>query len=89
MIAVAPGIEADFENLNSFVTATIREAFYRPELTPEEIAEHDLIVAIAGRVGRAALDHPHCASFDERTLAGSWGRHKILRRLMIRPTNPN
>jgi hypothetical protein len=89
MIAVAPGIEADFENLNSFVAAAIREAFYRPELTPEEIAENDRIVGIVERVGRAALDHSHCASFDERTPAGSWGRRRILRRLMIRPTNPN
>jgi hypothetical protein len=37
MIAVAAGTPDDFDNLNAFVAAAIKDAFYRPDLTPEEI----------------------------------------------------
>jgi ribosomal protein S18 acetylase RimI-like enzyme len=61
MITIAPGASADLDGLNPFVAASIRDAFDRPDLKPEEIAENDRIVGIAERVGRAALDHPHRA----------------------------
>jgi ribosomal protein S18 acetylase RimI-like enzyme len=73
MITIAPGTEADFENLNAFVADAIRQAFYRPDLTPEEIAENDRIVSIAERTAREAVDHPHRAIFvakEEGILAG-------------------
>jgi len=43
MFTIAPGAKADFDNLNAFVAAAIRQAFYRADLTPEEIAENDCI----------------------------------------------
>src|SRR5689334_11426476 len=73
MLTIAPGTAADFDNLNAFVAAAIRQAFYRPGLTPEEIAENDRIVSIAERTAREAVDHPHRAIFvakDDGILAG-------------------
>jgi ribosomal protein S18 acetylase RimI-like enzyme len=73
MITVAPGVAADFENLNAFVAAAIKDAFYRPGLTPEQVAENDHIAAIAERTARAIENEPHRAIFvakDEGRLAG-------------------
>jgi len=73
MITIARGAAADFENLNSFVADAIKDAFYRPDLTAEEIAENDRIVSIAERTARATLNEPHRALFvakDEGRLAG-------------------
>jgi ribosomal protein S18 acetylase RimI-like enzyme len=73
MITITPGTAADFENLNSFVAAAIKDAFYRPELTPEEIAENDRIAAISERTARESLTQPHRAIFvakDDGILAG-------------------
>jgi streptothricin acetyltransferase len=74
MITVAPGAAADFENLNAFVAAAIKDAFYRPDLTADEIAENDRIVAISERTARETLDQsPERAIFvakDEGRLAG-------------------
>ena len=73
MITVAPGAEADFDSLNAFVAAAIKDAFYRPDLTPEEVAENDRIVSISERTAREALHAPHRALFvakDEGRVAG-------------------
>jgi ribosomal protein S18 acetylase RimI-like enzyme len=73
MIAIAAGTADDFENLNAFVAAAIQDAFYRPDLTPEQIAENDRIVSIAEPTARAALDQPERAIFvakDGGKLAG-------------------
>jgi ribosomal protein S18 acetylase RimI-like enzyme len=73
MIIVAPGLVADFENLNAFVAAAIKDAFYRPDLTPEQVAENDHIAAIAERTAHAIENEPHRAIFvakDEGRLAG-------------------
>lgn len=73
MITVTPGTHDDFHNANEFVAASIREAFYRPDLTAEQIAENARIVSIAERTAREAIDHPHRAVFvakDDGILAG-------------------
>jgi ribosomal protein S18 acetylase RimI-like enzyme len=73
MITIAPGTAADFENLNAFVAAAIKDAFYRPGLTPEEIAENDRIVASSERTALETLNQPHRAIFVAKygdTLAG-------------------
>jgi ribosomal protein S18 acetylase RimI-like enzyme len=73
MIEIVPGTAPDFENLNAFVADAIRQAFYRPDLTAEEIAENDRIVSIAERTARAALGEPHRAIFvakDDGRLVG-------------------
>jgi len=73
MFGIAPGTAADFENLNAFVAEAIKDAFYRPDLTPEEITENERIVSIAERTAREAVAHPHRAVFvakDDATLAG-------------------
>jgi GNAT superfamily N-acetyltransferase len=73
MIAVGAGTPDDFDNLNAFVAAAIQDAFYRPGLTAEEIAENDRIVSIAERTAREAVDHPERAIFvakDDGRLAG-------------------
>ncbi len=49
MIAMAAGTPDDFENLNAFVAAAIKDAFTRPDLTSEQVAENDRIVGIAER----------------------------------------
>src|SRR5690348_6330924 len=63
MITITPGAAADFENLNAFVAAAIKDAFYRPGLTPEEIAENDRIAAISERTAHETLNAPHRAIF--------------------------
>lgn len=40
---VSTGAPADFTGLNAFTAAAIRPAFYRPDLTPEQVAENDRI----------------------------------------------
>jgi ribosomal protein S18 acetylase RimI-like enzyme len=73
MITVTRGEAADFENLNMFVAAAIRDTFYRDGLTAKEIAENDRIISIAERTAREAVDHPQRAIFlakDEGRLAG-------------------
>jgi ribosomal protein S18 acetylase RimI-like enzyme len=73
MITIAPGVPADFENLNAFVAAAIKDAFYRPDLTPEEIAENDRIAAISERTAHETLNEPHRTIFvakDDGRLAG-------------------
>jgi ribosomal protein S18 acetylase RimI-like enzyme len=71
---VAPGSADDFHHANAFVAAAIKDAFYRPGLTAEEIAENDRIVSVAERTAREAVDHPHRAIFvakdDDGRLAG-------------------
>jgi ribosomal protein S18 acetylase RimI-like enzyme len=70
---VAPGSADDFHHANAFVAAAIKDAFYRPGLTAEEIAENDRIVSVAERTAREAVDHPHRAIFvakDDGKLAG-------------------
>jgi ribosomal protein S18 acetylase RimI-like enzyme len=70
---VAPGTEADFDNLNAFVADAVAEAFYRPDLTQEQEAENARIVSIAERTARETLTHPHRAIFvakDDGILAG-------------------
>jgi ribosomal protein S18 acetylase RimI-like enzyme len=63
MIEIAPGAPADFENLNAFVAEAIRDTFYRPDLTQEEIAENNRIAAISEHTARAALAEPGRAIF--------------------------
>ncbi|WP_395014943.1 GNAT family N-acetyltransferase [Dongia sp.] len=73
MITIAPGQAEDFANLNAFVAAAIKDAFYRPGLTAEEIAENDRIAAIAERTARETLNEPHRAIFvakDDGALVG-------------------
>jgi ribosomal protein S18 acetylase RimI-like enzyme len=73
MITVSPGTPDDFHNANEFVAASIREAFYRPDLTAEQVAENERIISIAERTAREAIDHPHRAVFvakDDGILAG-------------------
>src|SRR5262245_31994256 len=73
MLSIAPGTASDFENLNAFVAAAIQDAFYRPGLTPEEIAENERIVSIAERTARETLNAPQRAVFvakEDGALAG-------------------
>ncbi len=63
----------DFENLNAFVAAAIKDAFTRPDLTSEQVAENDRIVGIAERTACEAVDHKYRAIFvakDDGILAG-------------------
>ncbi|MDQ7250646.1 GNAT family N-acetyltransferase [Dongia sedimenti] len=73
MITVAAGTPDDFHDANAFVAAAIRDAFYRPDLTPEQVAENERIVGVAERTACEAVDHPHRAVFvakDGGILAG-------------------
>lgn len=73
MITIAPGAPDDFHDLDAFVAAAIKDAFTRPGLTPEQIAENDRIAASAERTAREVQDQPHRAIFvakDGGTLAG-------------------
>jgi ribosomal protein S18 acetylase RimI-like enzyme len=71
MITIAPGTPDDFHDLNPFVAAAIADAFYRPVLKPEEIAENARIVSIAERTAREAVDHPERAIFVAKDAAGT------------------
>jgi ribosomal protein S18 acetylase RimI-like enzyme len=74
MITVAPGAAADFDGLNAFVADAVAEAFYRPDLTPEQVAENARIISIAERTARETLDQsPQRAIYvakDDGILAG-------------------
>jgi ribosomal protein S18 acetylase RimI-like enzyme len=71
MLTIASGTPDDFHDLNPFVAASIQDAFYRPGLTPEEIAENARIVSIAERTAREAVDHPERAIFVAKDAAGT------------------
>jgi len=73
MITVSPGTPEDFADLNAFTAAAIGPAFYRPDLTAEQVAENDRIASIARQVALDAIEHPERAVFvakDGETLAG-------------------
>jgi ribosomal protein S18 acetylase RimI-like enzyme len=57
-IEIRPGRPGDFTNVEAFVSAATRDAFHRPDLTPEQAAENAWIAGIAPRTCCAALDHP-------------------------------
>jgi putative acetyltransferase len=73
MITIAPGAPDDFHDLNAFVAAAIKDAFYCPGLTEGQIAENDRIAASGERTALEIQDQPHRAIFvakDGATLAG-------------------
>lgn len=71
MFTITPGTREDFHDLNRFVADAIKDAFYRPDLTPEEIAENARITGIAERTAREAVNHPERAIFVAKDAAGT------------------
>jgi putative acetyltransferase len=71
MFTIAPGTPDDLHDLNPFVAAAIADAFTRPDLTQEQIAENARIVSIAERTARETVDHPERAIFVAKDAAGA------------------
>jgi len=67
MITIAPGVADDFHDLNAFTAAAIKDAFYRPGLMPEQIAENDRIAASAERTAREVQARGTARSSSPRT----------------------
>jgi ribosomal protein S18 acetylase RimI-like enzyme len=63
---IAPATEVDAAGIAAFVHRSIEDAFYRPDLTPEQIAENAWIVDIADRSFRSGIGNP-----DRITIIGS------------------
>lgn len=63
---VSPAVAADFDSVEDFVAASIRDAFDHPDLTPEQRAENQWVVDIAPRSCRSAIGRDDRAAFVAR-----------------------